>query len=114
MPVANLWYMVSLTSGLRLPRWNGDSVAGSATALESRHHSTPTKIDIGRLSPAFPVTPPCVRVRIRRFCELGLETASFQALPFYEGLGYRTFGELPEISEGETLFFLKKEENADR
>jgi len=24
-------------------------------------------IDIGRLSPAFPVTPPYVRVRIRRF-----------------------------------------------
>jgi len=37
-----------------------------------------------------------------------LETASFQALPFYEGLGYRVFGELPEISEGETLFFLSK------
>jgi hypothetical protein len=37
-----------------------------------------------------------------------LETASFQALPFYEGLGYRIFGELPEISEGHSLFFLKK------
>ena len=37
-----------------------------------------------------------------------LETASFQALPFYEGLGYEIFGELPEISEGHTLFFLKK------
>ena len=38
-----------------------------------------------------------------------LETASFQALPFYQGLGYELFGELPEISQGETLFFLKKE-----
>jgi ribosomal protein S18 acetylase RimI-like enzyme len=38
-----------------------------------------------------------------------LETASFQALPFYEGLGYRIFGELPEISAGHTLFFLRKE-----
>ena len=38
-----------------------------------------------------------------------LETASFQALPFYQGLGYEVFGELPEISKGETLFFLKKE-----
>lgn len=38
-----------------------------------------------------------------------LETTSFQALPFYEGLGYEVFGELPEISQGETLFFLKKE-----
>ena len=38
-----------------------------------------------------------------------LETASFQALPFYQGLGYLVFGELPEISKGETLFFLKKE-----
>ena len=37
-----------------------------------------------------------------------LETASFQALPFYQGLGYRIFGELPEISAGETLFFLSK------
>ena len=39
---------------------------------------------------------------------LYLETASFQALPFYEGLGYRVFGELPEICEGETMFFLSK------
>ena len=37
-----------------------------------------------------------------------LETASFQALPFYEGLGYQVFGKLPEISQGETLFFLSK------
>jgi GNAT superfamily N-acetyltransferase len=38
-----------------------------------------------------------------------LETASFQALPFYQSLGYEVFGELPEISRGETLFFLRKE-----
>lgn len=38
-----------------------------------------------------------------------LETASFQALPFYEGLGYHVFGELPEITPGETLYFLRKE-----
>jgi len=38
-----------------------------------------------------------------------LETTSFQALPFYEGLGYRMFGELPRISEGHTLYFLMKE-----
>jgi GNAT superfamily N-acetyltransferase len=38
-----------------------------------------------------------------------LETASFQALPFYEGLGYEVFGQLPEITRGHRLFFLKKE-----
>lgn len=38
-----------------------------------------------------------------------LETGSFQALPFYEGLGYRIFGELSEISRGHSLYFLKKE-----
>jgi ribosomal protein S18 acetylase RimI-like enzyme len=38
-----------------------------------------------------------------------LETTSFQALPFYESLGYQIFGELPEISKGHTLYFLKKE-----
>ena len=43
-----------------------------------------------------------------------LETTSFQALPFYEGLGYRMFGELPRISEGHTLCFLAKELNSSR
>ena len=38
-----------------------------------------------------------------------LETASFQALPFYEGLGYEIFGKLPEITPGHTLYFLMKE-----
>ena len=38
-----------------------------------------------------------------------LETTSFQALPFYEGLGYRIFGELDGIADGCTLFFLRKE-----
>jgi ribosomal protein S18 acetylase RimI-like enzyme len=37
-----------------------------------------------------------------------LETASFQALPFYQGLGYEVFGQLDEISRGHTLYFLKK------
>ena len=43
-----------------------------------------------------------------------LETTSFQALPFYEGLGYRMFGELPRISEGHTLYFLAKELDSSR
>jgi GNAT superfamily N-acetyltransferase len=42
-----------------------------------------------------------------------LETTSFQALPFYRGLGYEVFGELPEISKGETLYFLKKALSSD-
>jgi len=41
-----------------------------------------------------------------------LETTSFQARPFYEGLGYCVFGELPGIAEGCTLFFLQKELSA--
>lgn len=43
-----------------------------------------------------------------------LETTSFQALPFYEGLGYRVFGELPRISDGHTLYFLAKELDSSR
>ena len=42
-----------------------------------------------------------------------LETTSFQALPFYQGLGYQLFGELPEISKGHALYFLRKEMRAD-
>jgi GNAT superfamily N-acetyltransferase len=42
-----------------------------------------------------------------------LETTSFQALPFYEGLGYRVFGELPEISAGHSLFFLRRDTSAE-
>lgn len=38
-----------------------------------------------------------------------LETTNFQARPFYEGLGYRVFAELPGIGEECTLFFLQKE-----
>ena len=38
-----------------------------------------------------------------------VETTSFQALPFYEGLGYRIFGTLPDIAEHCTLFFLRKD-----
>jgi GNAT superfamily N-acetyltransferase len=38
-----------------------------------------------------------------------LETTSFQARPFYEGLGYRVFGELPGIAEGCTMYFLRKD-----
>jgi len=38
-----------------------------------------------------------------------LETMSFQARPFYEGCGYRVFGELPGIAEGATMFFLQKD-----
>jgi GNAT superfamily N-acetyltransferase len=38
-----------------------------------------------------------------------LETASFQARPFYERLGYEVFGELPGITDGCTLYFLRKE-----
>ena len=37
-----------------------------------------------------------------------LETASFQALPFYQALGYAIFGQLEEITAGETLYFLMK------
>jgi GNAT superfamily N-acetyltransferase len=37
-----------------------------------------------------------------------VETLSFQARPFYERLGYEVFGELPEIADGVTLYFLRK------
>jgi GNAT superfamily N-acetyltransferase len=41
-----------------------------------------------------------------------LETTSFQARPFYEGLGYCVFGELTDVAEGCTLFFLRKDLSA--
>jgi len=46
----------------------------------------------------------------RHGCVLAyLETTSFQARPFYEGLGYRVFGELTGIAENCTMFFLRKD-----
>jgi len=36
-----------------------------------------------------------------------VETTSFQALPFYQGLGYQVFGQLP-IADDCELFFLRK------
>jgi len=37
-----------------------------------------------------------------------VDTFSFQARPFYERLGYRVFGELPDYPRGETRYFLSK------
>ncbi len=37
-----------------------------------------------------------------------LDTYSFQARPFYEKLGYRVFGELPDHPPGHTRFFMFK------
>jgi GNAT superfamily N-acetyltransferase len=37
------------------------------------------------------------------------ETLSFQAKPFYEKLGYKLFGELPDYPKGHTTYCLVKE-----
>lgn len=39
-----------------------------------------------------------------------LDTFSFQALPFYERLGYRLFGKLEDYPPGHTRYFLEKRE----
>jgi GNAT superfamily N-acetyltransferase len=38
-----------------------------------------------------------------------VDTFSFQARPFYERLGYRVFGELPDYPAGQTRFFLARQ-----
>jgi GNAT superfamily N-acetyltransferase len=38
-----------------------------------------------------------------------VDTFSFQARPFYEKLGYRVFGALPDYPRGQTRFFLAKD-----
>jgi GNAT superfamily N-acetyltransferase len=38
-----------------------------------------------------------------------LDTFSFQAPGFYQKLGYRTFGELPDFPPGHTRYFLTKQ-----
>lgn len=46
---------------------------------------------------------------IKRGCKhVDLDTFSFQALPFYEKMGYRVFGELPDFPEGHTRYYLTK------
>ncbi len=37
-----------------------------------------------------------------------VETASFQARPFYERLGYAVFAELPDYPTGHAFYFLRK------
>ena len=51
---------------------------------------------------------------LRRGCShVLLDTYSFQALGFYEKLGYREFGALDGFSEGQTRHFLRKQLSAD-
>lgn len=46
---------------------------------------------------------------VRRGCQYAyLDTFSFQALEFYQKLGYTVFGELPDFPAGHSRFFLKK------
>jgi len=43
------------------------------------------------------------------FSYMRTETLSFQARPFYEKLGYKVFGELPDYPKGHTTYCLFKE-----
>ena len=46
---------------------------------------------------------------VQRVCRyIWLDTYSFQARPFYEKLGYRVFGQLPDHPPGHTRFFMFK------
>jgi GNAT superfamily N-acetyltransferase len=48
-------------------------------------------------------------VAVKRGCRyIWLDTYSFQARPFYEKLGYRVFGQLPDHPPGHTRFFMFK------
>jgi hypothetical protein len=48
-------------------------------------------------------------VGVQRGCQyVWLDTYSFQARPFYEKLGYRVFGQLPDHPPGHTRFFMFK------
>jgi ribosomal protein S18 acetylase RimI-like enzyme len=48
-------------------------------------------------------------VGVKRGCQyVWLDTYSFQARPFYEKLGYRVFGQLPDHPPGHTRFFMFK------
>lgn len=49
-----------------------------------------------------------VAARQRGCRHVWLDTYSFQARPFYEKLGYRVFGELPDHPPGHTRFFMFK------
>ena len=46
--------------------------------------------------------------RARGIVNIHLETTSFQALPFYQKLGYEVFAELPNKPKGSTWYYLKK------
>ena len=61
----------------------GQATVGSFNAhcSGSRLRSIAVRIDIGRLSPTFPVTPPDMRVRIRRFGGLSYVPANKRGSP---------------------------------
>ena len=46
--------------------------------------------------------------RARGCCHAHLNTFSFQALGFYERLGYRVFGQLEDYPAGHTKYYLQK------
>ena len=46
--------------------------------------------------------------RAKGYENMRIETLSFQAKPFYEKLGYKVFGELPDYPKGHTTYCLVK------
>jgi ribosomal protein S18 acetylase RimI-like enzyme len=46
--------------------------------------------------------------RAQGIVNVHLETTSFQALPFYQKLGYEVFAELPDKPKGASWYYLKK------
>ena len=51
---------------------------------------------------------------VKRGCHSAyVDTHSFQALPFYQKLGYTVFGELEDFPPGHTRYFLQKRLKAD-
>ncbi len=46
--------------------------------------------------------------KAKGFSYIRTETLSFQARPFYEKLGYKLFGELPDYPKGHTTYCLVK------
>jgi len=47
-------------------------------------------------------------VRARGCVGIHTDTFSFQALPFYRGLGYEIFGQIDGFSDGNTRYYLRK------
>ncbi|MDF0602962.1 GNAT family N-acetyltransferase [Psychromarinibacter sp. C21-152] len=98
---------------IALEAWDGDSFLGGLTARMTQEWVFLALLAVSEAARGRGIGRQLMgaleqAARDRGATGIWLDTFSFQAPAFYEGLGYAVFGQLPDMPAGHTRYFLMK------